>query len=146
MDMLNEKKLRGYPKLADLMSTHPETAIFRRFGALTMLNVLRIQAELQDMEEELKDIIADDAGSNNAVRQKYCLDFRHMRDFLDSDIRGSPEEQSLQYEHIINIGNKIDEYSEYFPCLVPRCGSILMVNRQSSRRCNSVTAGTIAEP
>lgn len=44
----------GYPKLARLMACYPETAILRRFGELNTINILRLQAELQDMEHQLQ--------------------------------------------------------------------------------------------
>jgi hypothetical protein len=46
----------GYLKLAYLMALAPEVAIFRKFGLLNVLNLLRQQAELQDLEEKLKDV------------------------------------------------------------------------------------------
>lgn len=93
------------------MSNNRETAIFRRFGTLAALNILRLQAELQDMEEELSKIISEDASSTNNVRKVcgFASDFRHMRDLLDTE---DDEEYSLQYEHIVAIGGKLEEYSE----------------------------------
>ena len=49
-----EPSLKGYPKLATLMGEFPEVAIFRRFGTLTMLNLMRLQAELVEIEEKLR--------------------------------------------------------------------------------------------
>jgi len=49
-----EPGLTGYPKLTILMGEFPDVAIFRRFGALTMLNLMRLQAELIEIEEELR--------------------------------------------------------------------------------------------
>jgi hypothetical protein len=46
--------LKGYPKLATLMGDFPDVAIFRRFGTLTMLNLMRLQAELIEIEEKLR--------------------------------------------------------------------------------------------
>ncbi|KAL1623297.1 hypothetical protein SLS56_008349 [Neofusicoccum ribis] len=45
----------GYPKLAEVMNTIPETAIFRRFGVLNSLNLLYLQAELMDIEQRLQE-------------------------------------------------------------------------------------------
>lgn len=76
---------RGYLKLANLMSVQPETRVFRRFGALALLNILRLQAELQDMEGELEAIIADDASSGNRGREECSLDFKLMHDYLETE-------------------------------------------------------------
>jgi len=98
----------GYPSLADFMSRSPEAAIFRRFRSITLLNILRLQAELQDMEEELGEIIFEDATSGNQVRERLSHDFKAMRDFQHTVVH---DEQSVQYEQIENIGNKLHKYS-----------------------------------
>jgi len=46
-------KIKGYPKLAGQIELCPETAIFRRFGALNAENLLYFQAELVWLETEL---------------------------------------------------------------------------------------------
>jgi hypothetical protein len=101
---------RGYPSLADFMSRSPEAAIFRRFRSLALLNVLRLQAELQDMEDELGEIIQEDATSGNRVRESFSCDFKAMRDFQHSAVK---DEQSVQYEQIESIGKKLHEYSTF---------------------------------
>lgn len=95
----------GYEKLAGLMSISSETAIFRRFQVLNVTNLLRLQAELQDMEHELAEIRSDDAQSANPVRSGYILDFRSMRDWKDAG-------DSLQYDLLVAIGKKLHEYSK----------------------------------
>ena len=52
-------KPRGYPRLAALMGSYQETAIFRRFGKLNMLNLLSLQAELTDLEVQLENIVQE---------------------------------------------------------------------------------------
>ncbi|KAL8641796.1 MAG: hypothetical protein Q9226_008585, partial [Calogaya cf. arnoldii] len=94
----------GYGKLAQLMSLTPETAIFRRFQALNVTNLLRLQAELQDMEHELAEIRSDDAQSGDTVRKGYIHDFRSMRDWRDSG-------DSLQYDLLVAMGDKLSEYN-----------------------------------
>lgn len=95
----------GYEKLARLMSISSETAIFRRFQVLNFTNLLRLQAELQDMEHELAEIRSDDARAADPVRSGYILDFRSMRDWKDAG-------DSLQYDLLVAIGNKLHEYSK----------------------------------
>lgn len=56
----------GYEKLARLMSLSSETAIVRGFQALTLTNLLRLQAEIQDIEHELA---SDDAQSTDPCPQ-----------------------------------------------------------------------------
>ena len=47
--------MEGYSKLASLMGAYPDTLIFRRFGALSAQNILYLQAELVQLEHELKE-------------------------------------------------------------------------------------------
>ncbi|KAI4223947.1 MAG: hypothetical protein LQ349_007332, partial [Xanthoria aureola] len=94
----------GYEKLAELMSLKPETAIFRRFQTLIVTNLLRLQAELQDMEHELAEIRSDDAQSQDAIRKGYRYDFRSMRDWKETG-------DSLQYDLLVAIGEKLAEYN-----------------------------------
>ncbi|KAK8225373.1 hypothetical protein HDK77DRAFT_487474 [Phyllosticta capitalensis] len=44
----------GYPRLAERMGLKPQTAIFRRFAFLNKLNLLYLQAELVEIEDELR--------------------------------------------------------------------------------------------
>ncbi|OQO12263.1 hypothetical protein B0A48_02904 [Cryoendolithus antarcticus] len=97
----------GYPQLATFMSQNPETAIVRKFSTLAMLNVLRLQAELQDMEAEFHEIVEEDSQSGNPTRQKYSRDFSLMRNYAETV---NAEERSLQLWQITNIGNKLHEY------------------------------------
>lgn len=71
--------LRGYPKLSELMSLVPETMIFRRYNTVAMLNILRLQAELQVMERSLFDTIERDCGSSDPVIRDSWNDFYEMR-------------------------------------------------------------------
>jgi hypothetical protein len=46
---------QGYQRLAHLMGAYPDHAIFRRFGWLSSLNLMRLQAELAALELDLKE-------------------------------------------------------------------------------------------
>src|SRR2546429_531863 len=66
--------LKGYPKLATLIGEFPDVAIFRRFGTLTMLNLMRLQAELIEIEEDLRlKQLQDDAAGQ--ATEKYSTIF-----------------------------------------------------------------------
>lgn len=69
----------SYPRLARLMSLEPSTAIFRQFNELTIMNLLRVQAELHSLEIELKKIREDDEKSNDPIRRRYTENFHLMR-------------------------------------------------------------------
>ena len=109
----------GYPKLARLMSRAPETTIFRRFNELNLINLLRLQAELQDMEHQLQQIREEDAQSSDQVREFYVTDFRLMRDWRYT---GDP----LQYDLLVSIGNEIQDYSPT-PCPLLEIGLVRLI-------------------
>ncbi|ORY12786.1 hypothetical protein BCR34DRAFT_587055 [Clohesyomyces aquaticus] len=93
----------GYAKLARLMGAEPETALFRRFGSLTMINLLRLQAELQDLEQQLEEAREEDTKISDGIRNKYVHDFRLMRDEAE-------EGDSIQHDLLLDIGRKLEEY------------------------------------
>ena len=95
----------GYPSLARLMHAYPDNAILRRFDELNLLHLLRIQAELQDMENTLKKIREEDEESRDVIRVLYVKDFRAMRDGKED---GGDSEQ---YDLLVEIGKKLQEYS-----------------------------------
>ena len=70
--------LRGYPKLAKLMGPCPDIAIFRRFGSLTTLNLMRLQAELLVIEEKLRLVQAENGISKDPDVNSYCQDFQKI--------------------------------------------------------------------
>lgn len=92
----------GYPKLAYMMSLDGETAIFRRFGELNMITLLRLQAELLDLERELRDVRAE--YTKGDITKLYVRDFKTMR-------RNLVGGDSLQYELLMTIADKFRVYS-----------------------------------
>ena len=48
--------MEGYAKLSSVMSNDSEFAIYRKFGALNIQNLLYYQAELLGLEDDLDDI------------------------------------------------------------------------------------------
>ncbi len=70
----------GYMHLAEHMGEHPNRAIFRRFGELNALNVLFLQAELVELEAELRQEATLDAKSEIMSDQFRALDWLSLRD------------------------------------------------------------------
>ena len=97
-------EISGYPKLALHMSRFPESAVFRRFKELNMINLFRLQAELHDLEHQLQEVREEDSDSGDLVRAMYTADFRLMRDWKESG-------DSLQYDLLVSIGDKLKQYS-----------------------------------
>ena len=73
-----EWQIKGYPKLARMLSIFPEAAVFRRFGNLGMLNLLSLQAELIDIETRLGDTWEDDDTSSVSEVREYTSDFYRL--------------------------------------------------------------------
>ncbi len=46
--------MAGYDELSELIGSRPDLAIFRRFGPLAAQVLLRIQAELLELDDDLK--------------------------------------------------------------------------------------------
>lgn len=81
-DTTTEKPtLEGYLKLSRPMSLSRQTAIFRRFSELNIVTLLRLQAELVDLEHQLQDFRDEDAQSKDLVRMSYIKVFRQCETF-----------------------------------------------------------------
>lgn len=100
---------RGYGNLAGLFARSPEVAIFRKFNHLSMMNLLRLQSELQDLEQQLEDTREEDRNSTDPIRKEYEFSFRVMKQYAE-------DPDSIQYELLLEIGNKLEEY-----CRTPSC-------------------------
>lgn len=97
----------GYPKLAGLMAVSAPAAIFRKFGELQMINLLRLQARLQNLEQEYQDIRTEDLASNEPGLASLIKDFRQMQDMAESD-----DGESEQYDVLKKIQVALKEYSQ----------------------------------
>lgn len=96
----------GYPTLASRMSLIPEIAVFRRFGALNAQNLLYLQAELQDMEQSLRDLQVRDSKSTGEASW-HSTNWWYLAHAAE---RGTNPEQ---WELVQKIRKKLDEYSKF---------------------------------
>lgn len=95
-------KKDGYSLLAELMSNVPELSILRSFNELHLLNLFRIQAELQELESDLETIHEIDGAATQEEIRNFVRNFALMRE--------SKEEDSRQYNKLIEISAKLEEY------------------------------------
>jgi hypothetical protein len=93
--------MEGYDKVAQLMGSHPEFAIFRRFRALNMKNMLYLQAEIIHLEAELRRLANEDI--KHASRQEYPYDWWSLSQGQEGDMR--------QWEKVLEIRAKLEKYS-----------------------------------
>ncbi|KXH65576.1 hypothetical protein CSAL01_12160 [Colletotrichum salicis] len=95
----------GYGRLAKFLASSHENAIFRKFEQLNTMTLLRLQAELQSMEQELEEIQQEDQESGDPERSSYGVSFRPMREnALDGD--------SEQLELLEKIGRTLNDYNQ----------------------------------
>lgn len=97
------KPVAGYPALAQFMGKIPESAVFRRFGALTALDLLYRQAELMLFEERLRKDQERDSESTMEMQRNFALDWYMLADEgSDSDRR--------QWQLVLQMRPKLKEY------------------------------------
>jgi hypothetical protein len=97
----------GYEGLARFMGTYPELAIFRRFGALNLQNIIYLQAEITTLEDEFQEIVAED--NLNAEREMFSRDWDHLANSANSGY--GDEAASRRYRMIIHIRQVLKDYS-----------------------------------
>lgn len=101
-------RIEGYEKVAQLMHYRPELAIVRSFSELNLRNILYLQAELTQLEHELRLTTNADILSNDAVRQYHA---RHWPLLSDSQNLGN----NAQIKKILEVREKLGEYSMIHP-------------------------------
>lgn len=103
-DILKDE-VKGYPKLAAAIELFPELGIYRKFGALNSLNLLYLQAELEDLEEELRRQQKIDDEDKTGKGKLFARDWRWLR---NSETTGNSEQLQL----VLRIRATTKEYSE----------------------------------
>lgn len=89
------------------MGIRPDSAIFRRFGALNARNLLYLQAELTHLEDALKTAEHRDSRSHVGEKANYARDWY----WLEMSPLASNED-TAQLNLVKKIREKLDEYSE----------------------------------
>ena len=102
-----EWKPRGYHKLARLMGTYNEAALFRRFAPLTMLSLLRLQADIVDLEAQLREAVQDEDASCDPGIAAWSSDFYELRNAEElnpaqRDLLDEVHEKLITYRRCFN--------------------------------------------
>ncbi|KAK4211761.1 hypothetical protein QBC37DRAFT_466946 [Rhypophila decipiens] len=113
----------GYPRLAALISAHPETGIFRRFGQLNALNLLYLQAELTNLENELLRARESDLASGHFERLAYSRDWQTLQESVSVEAQkdgGNP----AQWNIMLQVREKLNEYNQtlYLQHIITKIG------------------------
>ena len=98
--------MADYNKLAALVGTHQELALFRKYGALNAKNLLYMQAELTHLQSELARIELEDKYSEDPRKATYITSVFDLR---DSD----GTSRDLQWRKILEIREKLKVYSKF---------------------------------
>ena len=99
---MDQPTLEGYPRLSALMGRDPALAVFRRYGSLCAQNLLYMQAEVNELHCELKEIANEDHYAEDEERKLYSKEWGRL-----ARARG---EDSLQWSKFLEVRAKLDEY------------------------------------
>jgi hypothetical protein len=103
--------MEGYLKMAIHMGEFPELAIFRRFAALNVQNILYLQAELQALEFEFRSYESDDMTSGIAHRMQYAKDWYTLGNSIEMASINPSGDNERQWKTFLKIRDKLKEYS-----------------------------------
>ena len=96
--------MAGYDELADFITADPGLSIYRRFSYLTTKNIIYLQAELVNLEAQLRNIIRDDRNSQKAEKEQFPYSVWHLKHSAESP-------DSLQWMKVLEIRKTLQEYS-----------------------------------
>lgn len=99
----DEIRPRGYHRLAALMGKSRQMCIFRRFGKLTMLNLLSLQAELMKLEDQLRRWREEDDKSSDPDERKYSSYFHGLQ-------MSEKKTNNRQWKTLMATRKKLQEY------------------------------------
>jgi hypothetical protein len=98
------------------MTSQDDTAMFRRFTKLNMLNLMSLQAELMDLETQFSDVW--DSDESNAQNKAFSVNFNLLRKAqrplspVDESDDESKDRSELQWQILMTIRTKLNEYSK----------------------------------
>ena len=95
----------GYSRLSELIGTHPDLAIFRRFSVLNSRNLIFMQGELTHLEAALETIATEDRKSQDPQR----ADFEYSISTLMGPHTSAHGHE--QWDKILEIRGKLKDYS-----------------------------------
>ena len=96
--------MEGYAKVARFMGRHTEFALFRRFRALNMQNLLYLQAEIIHLEADLYKLASEDI--RHGKRQNHAHDWWSLS-------QGESDGDTEQWELMLELREKLEKYSRH---------------------------------
>jgi hypothetical protein len=96
--------MADYGRLAALMGTHQELALFRKFARLNAKNLLYMQSELMHLEVELENVELENGGSGDPEKMAFIVSLFDLKD-------SSGTENDLQWRKVLEVREKLNCYS-----------------------------------
>jgi hypothetical protein len=103
MEEIMASKPQGYHRLANVMSNDASFAIFRNFNEINVLNLLSLQAEINDLRHKFGFLHRSDDVSNDATRREFSRRFLLLH--------RSEGDKGRQYQTLLQLRSKMKEYS-----------------------------------
>lgn len=88
------------------MGAYPELAIFRRFGALNLRNIMFMQAEIADLEKKYETVVAEDDRAGDPERAALARGWR------DVARTGAMDDASPRYRIVRPLRELLRDYSQ----------------------------------
>ena len=101
--------MEGYPKVAILQGRNPELGMYRRFATLNARNLLYLQAEIVNLEDQLKEYTMEDINSDEPGKELFSRNWYYLSRPNESGVHNS------QWHIALKIREKLKEYSMLFP-------------------------------
>ncbi|KAK5467240.1 hypothetical protein LTS15_000212 [Exophiala xenobiotica] len=110
--------MASYDRLAHLMADHNDLLILRTFSSLNIKNLLYYQAELANLECELREIETEDRSYRSSPRQEYGASWKKLsagseeHSFASSASPVQNARDALQWQLFCRIRAVLREYNE----------------------------------
>lgn len=98
----------GYPRLGKRMGSIPETAMYRKFGAINAQILPHMQAEITAWERDLRECELSDSQIIGGNRNKNVLSWYYLQASATSD----DYEEKKQYTILEQLRKRTKEYSK----------------------------------
>lgn len=97
-------KMANYSTLSNIIATHGDAAIFRRFTPLNVKNLLYMQAELIHLDAELRIIETEDRNSGDVEKTSFSSSFYDLKESAGTG-------NGLQWRKYLEVREKLRAYS-----------------------------------
>ncbi|TEY78284.1 hypothetical protein BOTCAL_0050g00150 [Botryotinia calthae] len=128
--------MKGYNKIASLMSSYPESAIVARFSELNIQNIIYLRAEIFGLQQDLRDLEDANDRSPNTDRAKFSTDCGWVGRAMEIGI--GIREKLREYNEAVFLWTQMSKSSSPHPKRLakfqewmrrPSMGSVFLIGR-----------------